>query len=60
MLSPVECRVKAHRCVALATKAANFPEFAAVLIDLAQTWMQIAIQLERMEQLLDMDVERPS
>jgi hypothetical protein len=49
---PNECRRHAYDCAEMARKATN-PEHKKTLTNLAQTWLGIAIELERSHALLD-------
>jgi hypothetical protein len=49
---PNQCRRYAHDCAEMARKATN-PEHKKTLTNLAQTWLGIAIELERTHTLLD-------
>jgi hypothetical protein len=49
---PKECRTHALRCSELA-KNAKTPEMKKLLLDLAKTWIKLAVELERAQSLLD-------
>lgn len=49
---PKECRAHAARCEELA-KAAENPEHARILVNLARQWLRLALQLERAQGVLN-------
>jgi hypothetical protein len=49
---PKQCRKNAFRCAQLAHEARS-PEFKAMLIDLSQNWMRLALELDRNIALMD-------
>jgi hypothetical protein len=48
---PVECREQAKACADMASKVRN-PDHKRILTNLAQTWLNLAIELERNHALL--------
>ena len=49
---PKQCREYALRCVEMAGQATN-PDHKRLMTDLAQNWLDLAIELERTHGLLD-------
>jgi hypothetical protein len=51
---PKRCRLNAMRCAELA-RDAKAPELKNTLLDLSQTWVKLAIELERTIAILDIE-----
>jgi hypothetical protein len=55
---PRECRKNASRCAELA-HSARTPELKQTLLELSQSWLKLAVEIERNHTILDIDDPPP-